>query len=911
MKKISIAIMVLVVALASCKKTPEVNLKYVDVERNLITVGTTTATVQCDYDYIATLKKAYFYYGEGENETNMNIVEMRVVQNTLYVDLAGLCENTTYSYYYEFVNGFNSMRTALKTFKTEVSGGGEEPPTPPEIMLPTVITASVTEITANSAKGGGEVTNDGGAEVIERGICWSISANPTVDDNHIAAGVGTGAFTAMMSGLVANTTYHVRAYATNEVGTAYGLDRKFTTLSGGGSGAPEGAIDGLFSVSPTKKVMFSQGNLQYQASTNTWRFAENQWNYVGGQDSGNVYENGVKCDNMQVSAFYEGWIDLYCWGTSGWDCGNVYYHPYDKDGEAEQYGPGNNSLIGEYANADWGVYNSIVNGGNQPGLWRTLSLAEWHYLVEYRNQASDKYSLAQVNGVHGCVLLPDDWNCPSGLSFIPQSSDWTTNVFSEQQWIQMETNGAVFLPAGGSRNSVAMMDNDRCEYHTTTSSHNWASWHYMFNIGFVGDTGYSRTLAAAVRLVQDPTPSLFKPAVETLDVTSITSNSATCSGEVTNDGGAEVIERGICWSISANPTVDDYHIAAGVGTGAFTAMMSGLVANTTYHVRAYATNEVGTAYGLDREFTTLSGGGSEVPEGAIDGLFSVGPTKKVYFSQGNLQYQASTNTWRFAEHQWDFVGSTVVGYGEPGGTVSGSSNHFISEMYDGWIDLFGWGTSGWNNGNVYHQPYDYETLGGWNADWSGYGYGPTDGTNYNNSLTGIYANSDWGVFNSISNGCNLPNQWRTLTQSEWDYIFNERVTASGIRYAMARVNDVNGIVLLPDYWDSSTYQLNDTNQSDTGFSSNVIDISTWIDTMQENGAVFLPASGSRNGTAVFSVNYFGYYWSSTYKSAEDAYSLGFYDHHEDLPIETDCSHVRSAGLSVRLVQDANLQNRAR
>ena len=227
MKKISIAILALITVLSSCKKVPEVNLKYVDVERDLITVGTTTATVQCDYQYIATLKKAYFYYGEDENEADMNTAEMRVVQNTLYVDLAGLKSNTIYSYYYEFHNGFNSMRTAVKTFKTEAL--------PTTVTLPTVVTASVTEITTNSAKGGGEVTNDGGAEVTERGICWSTSENPTLSDSHVASGTGTGAFSAMMENLEVYTTYHVRAYATNEVGTAYGLDREFVTVGGGGT----------------------------------------------------------------------------------------------------------------------------------------------------------------------------------------------------------------------------------------------------------------------------------------------------------------------------------------------------------------------------------------------------------------------------------------------------------------------------------------------------------------------------------------------------------------------------------------------------------------------------------------------------------------------------------------------------
>lgn len=234
MKKISIILMVLVVALASCKKTPEVNLKYVDVEHDLVTVGTATANIQCDYKYITTLKKAYLFYGEGENETNMTSAEMRIVQNTLYVELTGLKENTTYSYYYEFHNGFNSMRTALKSFKTETS-----PITPPEIMMPTVITAEVTEITTNSAQCGGEVTNDGGSEVTERGICWSTNVNPTLDDSHVAADTGMGAFTAAMSGLEANTTYHVRAYAVNEMGTAYGLDVEFTTLGGGGFGEHE------------------------------------------------------------------------------------------------------------------------------------------------------------------------------------------------------------------------------------------------------------------------------------------------------------------------------------------------------------------------------------------------------------------------------------------------------------------------------------------------------------------------------------------------------------------------------------------------------------------------------------------------------------------------------------------------
>ena len=456
MKKISLAIMALLVAIAACKKVPEVNLKYVDVERDLITVGTTTATVQCDYQYIATLKNAYFYYGEGENEVDMNKAEMRVVQNTLYIDLAGLKENTTYSYYYEFYNGFNSMRSATKTFKTEAS-----PVTPPEITLPTVVTAEVTEITSNSAQCGGEVTNDGGAEVTERGICWSTNSNPSLNDSHVAVGTGIGAYNATMNGLNENTTYHVRAYAINEKGTAYGLDMEFKTLSGGGGtgDAPEGAVDGLFTINDNgDKVYFSKGNLQYQASTNTWRFAENQWDYVGSQtpEIGNAGGTVSGSDNAGISPTYEGWIDLFGWGTSGWNHGAVCYQPWSTSRNPSDYyayGSSSYDLYDQTGQADWG-YNAISNGSNLLNQWRTLTVSEWRYIFDTRSTLSGiRCAKAVVNGVNGMVLLPDNWNPEiHDLNYTNDGyAEFAFNEITAIDWVTMESNGAVFLPAAGTR----------------------------------------------------------------------------------------------------------------------------------------------------------------------------------------------------------------------------------------------------------------------------------------------------------------------------------------------------------------------------------------------------------------------------------------------------------------------------
>ncbi len=99
--------------------------------------------------------------------------------------------------------------------------------------IPTVMTTEISSITSNSASSGGNVTSDGGADVTAKGVCWSTTANPTTNDSKTTDGSGTGSFTSSMTGLSPGTTYHVRAYATNSAGTAYGSEETFTTASSG------------------------------------------------------------------------------------------------------------------------------------------------------------------------------------------------------------------------------------------------------------------------------------------------------------------------------------------------------------------------------------------------------------------------------------------------------------------------------------------------------------------------------------------------------------------------------------------------------------------------------------------------------------------------------------------------------
>lgn len=240
-----------------------------------------------------------------------------------------------------------------------------------------------------------------------------------------------------------------------------------------------------------------------------------------------------------------------------------------------------------------------------------------------------------------------------------------------------------------------------------------------------------------------------------------------------------------------------------------------------------------------------------VPTGAIGGKFTINENgDQVYFSQGNLQYIGSATTpyWKFAENQWDYFGTT---------TGQNSSNPNVDR------DLFGWGTSGYDHGAVCYQPY---SISSGYYDYNAYGGGL-------NSLYDQTGQADWG-YNAIINGGNQENfGWRTLSTGEWYYIYSGRTTPSGMRYAKANVNNVNGLILLPDDWDASYYPLNEVNHSSNGiahFNSNVISITTWIYIFQSHGAVFLPAAGVGNGNSVGDE---GHYWSSTCQTYGMAYDF--------------------------------------
>ena len=182
-----------------------------------------------------------------------------------------------------------------------------------------------------------------------------------------------------------------------------------------------------FSVSSSKQVTFSPGNLQYHPANNKWQFAANQTDYIGDA-------------NANISSTYNGWIDLFGWSTS-----------------ANNFGVSTSTNDNDYSGSfvDWGT-NKI--GNDAPNTWRTLTYDEWDYLRYDRTNANELCGVAQVNGVNGLILLPDNWTCPVGVTFksgfhSSYGVDYYAayQTFTAEQWAKLESAGAVFLPAAGDR----------------------------------------------------------------------------------------------------------------------------------------------------------------------------------------------------------------------------------------------------------------------------------------------------------------------------------------------------------------------------------------------------------------------------------------------------------------------------
>ena len=218
---------------------------------------------------------------------------------------------------------------------------------------------------------------------------------------------------------------------------------------------------GIFSVSNSKKVRFSLGNLQYLGSTQTWRFAEHQYDVIGNTDS-----------KKNPSQDQEAWMDLFNWGTSGHN--NIV--PWSTTNYASEKASSDYPLTkGDFSGSqyDWGK-NPIINGGNQPNKWRTLTGTEWHYLIFRRDRASYLAKRGKYNNVKGLFILPDSRT----LDISDYISSPTSNI-SNATWNNLMNLGCIFLPAGGYRSGSSVYESPSAN---SSSCNYWASSDFLYGI---------------------------------------------------------------------------------------------------------------------------------------------------------------------------------------------------------------------------------------------------------------------------------------------------------------------------------------------------------------------------------------------------------------------------------------------
>lgn len=227
---------------------------------------------------------------------------------------------------------------------------------------------------------------------------------------------------------------------------------------------PEDVVNGLFTVNANgRQVFFADGNLQN--INGGWQFAEHQYDYLG---------------TYSTTAW-----DLFGWSTA-----------------ATNFGMSTSTSNSDYS-------GSFVDWGTQIGYgdtWRTLSHAEWDYVLKTRTGAASKQGVATVNNVQGLILLPDTWTLPAGLTFTSGVGlSWTSNQYTAAEWEQMEAAGAVFLPAAGIRYGTGLGGVGAYWSSTPNNANNAYLMYFNANYDYVRDYDHvsDRCRGFSVRLVQD------------------------------------------------------------------------------------------------------------------------------------------------------------------------------------------------------------------------------------------------------------------------------------------------------------------------------------------------------------------------------------------------------------------------
>lgn len=538
-------------------------------------------------------------------------VEMGTGIGSFTCELTDLAMGTTYYVCLYAINANGTVYSAPIEFTTTTTTAE-------------ITTSPVSDITSSSAITGGTIHNDGGEEVIDRGICYATSESPTIENSIVKAGQGTGTYECTLSDLLPGTTYYVRAYASNNQGTAYGNQEQFTTLCT------------LASVTTT--------SVTYIALTEAT---------VGGDitsDGGSeVTERGI-CYSTKEMPSIEDNKEIAGSGTGTYSCnlknllrGTTYYvRAYAINSEGIAYGNqisfSTSSVMATVETAtptEVGLTNATVGGKVTDDGGSTITEKGICYGQHSLPTIADKkvplgeglgafthkltnLTMGATYYVRAYATNANGTNYGESIAFtmgttIPSvNTSSITNITISTATVEGDVSsdgGSPVLERGicySSTNEMPTIEDSKVESGTGIG---------IFTCELIdlalGTTYYVRAYAKNLNGINYGEAEIFTtgsepPIVTTADVSDITMVSVTVGGEVVDDRGSEIIGRGVCYATTQNPTTDGEKVECGKGIGVFMGEITGLQPGTKYFVRAYATNENGTSYGAEKTFMTTS-----------------------------------------------------------------------------------------------------------------------------------------------------------------------------------------------------------------------------------------------------------------------------------------------------------------
>ena len=493
---------------------------------------------------------------------------------------------------------------------------------------PIITTTAVADITSTSARTGGTISYSGPAEITSRGVCWGISHDPTADGNHTEDGTGTGTFTSNLTGLAVNATYYVRAYAINMHGIYYGDELSFVTVAG----LPAVTTKQITDITP---ISATGGGIVTE---------DNGFNVTERGICWSTFENPTIGDNHKAAG--SGLGEYNCGLTDLSSTKTYYVRAYATNSNGTVYGENVSFVTAEGdlnvstndvtnitpISATCGGTITLASGNTLPVTARGVCWSSNHNPTTTDSHTSDgtgsgNFTSSLTNLTLNTTYYVRAYAINELGTYYGEEKSFTTNNGSVSVTTAEVTDvtstsamcgGTVTVPSGNTFPVTARgvcwgtshnptISNSHTSDGTGTGTFTSSITGLMVNTNYYTRAYATNEAGTFYGEEKNFNTTMGLATVTTKDITDIHPLSATGGGIVTADNGFTVTSRGVCWSIVQNPTIDDSHTTNGSGTGEFNSFMENLQNSTTYHVRAYATNANGTAYGEDKSFTTTSG----------------------------------------------------------------------------------------------------------------------------------------------------------------------------------------------------------------------------------------------------------------------------------------------------------------